>query len=92
MSRKKKNDNFVVEFEDDDVEFGLDDLEDMIDDGALPQMAGVMSAFVDSATKLTDVCANAEIKSGNKLSAKDVRKIFMENFSMITSIGMADDE
>ena len=89
MSKKRKGD-FVSKYEDDAID--LNDIAEWIDSGDVSEMMGAVSAFIDSATKLTEVCANAEIQSGNKILAKDVRRMFMENFSMISSIGMADDD
>ena len=62
MSKKRKSD-FVSKYED---EVDLHDIAQWIDSGDVSEMMGAVSAFIDSATKLTEVCANAEIQSGNK--------------------------
>ena len=78
---KKHNDNFKVVVKKDYFESYIDE---MMED-EFPQMMGVMSALIGSATKLTEICVSAEIQSGKKIMSEQVRKIFQENFTMNSS-------
>ena len=60
-----KHNDLIVDGDGDDIEGFESYLDEMMEDD-LPQMISLINGFVDSAIKLTQLCTDAEIKSGKK--------------------------
>jgi DNA-binding phage protein len=85
-----KHNDLIIDDDEDDIEGFESYLDEMMEDD-LPQMMSLINGFVDSAIKLTQLCVDAEIKSGKNVTSQHVRNIFKENFAMISSIGQPEN-